>query len=65
MERLFKPFQTKFTIYVVEYNEFFNLNSFIISCIDLTYENILYKACKDTNTTSIFYDYSWVIQDAI
>lgn len=30
----------------------------ICSCISLTYENILYKSCKEMNTTSIFYDYS-------
>ncbi len=36
----------------------YDLKIIICSCISLTYENILYKACKDMNTISIFYDYS-------
>ena len=36
----------------------YNLRLIICSCVSLTYENILYKACKDMKTTSIFYDYS-------
>lgn len=36
----------------------YNLRLIICSSVSLTYENILYKACKEMQTTSIFYDYS-------
>ena len=38
--------------------KYLKLKSITISSIDINFEKILYKACKDTNTKSIFYDYS-------
>ena len=35
-----------------------NLKSIIVSYVDLNYEYILYKACRDSDITSIFYDFS-------
>ena len=36
-----------------------NIEKIIVSYIDLNYENILYKACRNANVISIFYDFSF------
>tara|TARA_A100001011_G_C14275061_1_gene828796 strand:- start:271 stop:1725 length:1455 start_codon:yes stop_codon:yes gene_type:complete len=35
-----------------------DIKTILVSYVDLNYENILYKACRDTKTISIFYDFS-------
>ena len=35
-----------------------DIKTIVVTYIDLNYENILYKACRDTKTVSIFYDFS-------